>query len=60
MYSLDVSAVVGAHKNVTLALRIPNYCNVSSLRNNIIKLMHYDEIEKRALDSQIELKKPSS
>ena len=33
--------------------RISNYCNVPSKRNNIIKLTHYDETEKRAYDSQI-------
>ena len=33
--------------------RLPNYCNVSSWRNNLIKLIHYDETKKRAHDSQI-------
>ena len=41
------------HKNVKLARRLPNYCNVSSWRNNLIKLTHYDETEKMAHDSQI-------
>ena len=27
---------------------LPNYCNVSSQRNNIIKLTHFDETKKRA------------
>ena len=31
----------------------PRFCNVSSWRNNQIKLTHYDETKKRAHDSQI-------
>ena len=42
------------HKHVKLAWRIPNYSNVSSKRNNIIKLTHYGETEKRAHDSKID------
>ena len=45
------NAVVEAQKNVELAWKIPNYCNVSSEINNIIKLTHYDKTEKRAPDS---------
>ena len=30
-----------------------SYCNVSSQRNNLIKLTHYDETKKRSHDSQI-------
>ena len=51
IFALDSTVV--EEKNVKLAWRIPNYCNVSSNRNNIIKLTHYDETEKRAHDSQI-------
>ena len=40
-------------KNVKLTWRLPNYCNVSSWRNNLIKLTHYDETKKMAQDSQI-------
>ena len=47
------------HKNVKLKW-IPNYCKVSSYRNNIIKLTHYDETEKRAHDSQIVRAKENS
>ena len=36
-----------------LAWRIPNFCNVSSQKTNIIKLTHHDETEKIAHDSQI-------
>ena len=46
IFTLD-SAVVEAQK-MLIAWRIPNYCNVSSYRNNIIKLMHCDETERRA------------
>ena len=35
------------------ACRTPYYFNVSSKRNNIIKLTHYDETEKRAHDTHI-------
>ena len=36
-----------------LAWRLPYYCNVSSQRNNIIKLTHYDETAERLeTDSQ--------
>ena len=41
------------HKNVKLAWRLSNYWNVSSWRNNLIKLTHFDESKKRAHDSQI-------
>ena len=34
-------------------MRLLNYCNVPSWRNNIIKLTYYDETKKRANDSQI-------
>ena len=47
------------HKNVKLK-RIPNYCKVTSYRNNIIKLTHYDETEKMAHDSQIVRAKENS
>ena len=30
-----------------------NYCNVSSWRNTLIKLAHYDETKERAHNSQI-------
>ena len=40
-------------KIVYLVWRLPNYCNVSSKRNNLIKLTHYDDTKKRAHDSQI-------
>ena len=36
---------------------LPNYCSVSSYRNNIIEFTHYDETEKRAQDSQIVIAK---
>ena len=39
-------------KNVKLARRLPNYFNVSSQRNNLIKLTHSDETKKRTHDSQ--------
>ena len=32
---------------------LPNYCNVSSHRNNLIKLKHYDDTKEKAHDSQI-------
>ena len=41
------------HKNVKLEWRLPNYCNVSSWRNNLIKLTQYDDTKKSAHDSQI-------
>ena len=41
------------HKHVKLAWRLPNYCNVSPGRNNVIKLTHYDETKKRAHDLKI-------
>ena len=53
IFALD-SVVVKAQKYVKLALRLPNnYCNVSSKRNNLIKLTHYDEPKNRAHNSQI-------
>ena len=39
--------------NIKLALRLPNSFNASSQRNKLIKLTHYDETKKMALDSQI-------
>ena len=33
-------------KIVKIAWRLPNYCNVSSQRNNLIKLTHYEETKK--------------
>ena len=39
------SVVVKTEKNVKLAWRLPNLCNVSSQRNNPIKLTHYDNKE---------------
>ena len=44
--------VTGELKIVKLAWRLPKYCNVSSQRNNLIKLSHYDETKKRAHNSQ--------
>ena len=41
------------HSNVKLAWRLPNYCNVSSWRNNLIKYTYYDQAKKMAHDSQI-------
>ena len=46
------SAVVEAQK-IVARTRILYYCNVSLWRNKLIKLTHYDEIEKMAQDSQI-------
>ena len=40
-------------RNVQLAWRPSNECNVSSWRNTLIKLTHHDETKKRAHDSQI-------
>ena len=40
--------VVIKAQNVKVAWRPPNYCNVSSQRNNLIKLTHFDETEKPA------------
>ena len=40
------SAVVDS-QNVKLAWRVPNYCNVSSWRNNLTKLTNYDETKMR-------------
>ena len=39
---------------------LPNYCNASSQRNNLIKLTLYDETKKRAHDSQIVRAKENS
>ena len=36
-----------------LAWRLPNLCNASPLRNNLIKLTHYDGTKKMAHNSQI-------
>ena len=33
-------------------MELPNYCNVSSQRNNQIKLTHYDDTKVRNHDSQ--------
>ena len=41
------------HKNLKLALRLPNNFNVSAWKNNLIKLTHYDETMKMTHDSQI-------
>ena len=46
-------------RNVQLTWRPSNYCNVSSCRNTLIKLTHYDETKKRA-HRQSELTKTSS
>ena len=46
--------------NVKLALRLSNYCNVSSQRNNQIKLTNYDDKKERAHDSQIVRAKETS
>ena len=40
-------------KAVKLAWRLPNYCNVSSYRNDVINLTQYDESKKKAHNSQI-------
>ena len=37
----------------SLAWRLPNLCNVSSQRNNLVKLTNCDQTKKRADDSQI-------
>ena len=42
------SVVVKAQNIVKLAWRLPNYCNVSPQRNNLIKLTPYDETKKMA------------
>ena len=52
IFALD-SAVVEEQNCLARNWGVPNYCNVSSWRNNLIKLTHYDETEKRAHDSQI-------
>ena len=41
------------HTHFKLAWRLPNFCNVSSQRNNLVKLTHYDETQKMAHESQI-------
>ena len=51
IFALD-STVVEA-QNVKLTWRLPIYCNVSSWRNNTIKLTHYDETKKMAHGSLI-------
>ena len=56
IFTLD-SVVVKTQKLVKLTWRLPYYCNVSSLRNNLSKLTHYDETKKRAHDSQIVIAK---
>ena len=45
LLALDL-AIVEA-QNVKLILRLPNCCNVSSWRKNLIKLTPYDETKKR-------------
>ena len=40
-------------RNAQLEWKPSNYCNVSSWRNTLIKLTHYDETKKRAHDSEI-------
>ena len=52
IFAID-SVVVKSTNAVQSVWRLPNYCNVSSQRNNLIKLTHYDYIKKRAHDSQI-------
>ena len=37
---------------VQVAWKLPNYCNVTPQRNNLIKLTNYDETKKRGLDSE--------
>ena len=37
-----------------MAWRFSNYCNVSSQRNNLIKLAYSDETKKKAQDSEID------
>ena len=51
IFALD-SAVVEEQNCLARIWGFPNYCNVSSWRNNLIKLTHYDETKKRAHDSQ--------
>ena len=45
IFALD-SVVVEGPKNVKLAWKLPNNCNVSTWRNNLIKLTHYDGTKK--------------
>ena len=45
IFALNASVV--KHRHVKLAWRLSNYCNVSSLRNNLIKLTHHDETKKK-------------
>ena len=42
IFALDF-VVVKTEKNDKLAWMLPNYCNVTSQRNNLIKLKHYEE-----------------
>ena len=44
-YCTKFSVVIKA-QNAKVAWRPPNYCNVSSQRNSLIKLTHFDETEK--------------
>ena len=43
-----------AEPATTALWRLSNLCNASSQRNNLIKLTHYNETNKRAHDSQID------
>ena len=46
------------HKNVKLTWRLPNYSNVSPERNDLIKLIHFDETKNGlATHRKSELKK---
>ena len=51
IFALDTA--VGEAQNVQLALWLPNYCNVSPWRNNLIKLTYYVETKIRAHNSQV-------
>ena len=52
-YWYQILALDSAFVIVYLAWRLHNYCNVSSQRNNLIKLTHYGETKKRVHDLQI-------
>ena len=47
----DLSAVCDCGISGSYSLTIPNFCNVSSQINNLIKLTRYEESEHRADDS---------
>ena len=47
-----VPSAVKTHIFFYIAWMLPNYFDVSSQRNSVIKLTHYDDTKKRANDSQ--------